>query len=394
MNELAGRNLDGYQLEEEIGRGSMGVVYRGKQIALGREVAIKVLPQSLARDSSYVARFIREARIIAGLNHPNIVQIYDAGQHHKHLYFVMEYVQGPTLASLIHLDETIPEHLATEYAAEIADALDAAYKERHVIHRDIKPENLMLNRWGKVKVMDFGLARATGYQQITVARTLVGSIYYASPEQVWGKTLDNRSDIYALGVVLYEMVCGKRPFTGRSMSELTHAITRGDLKPPSEYNPEIDPGLEAIILTALARDRELRYEEASLMARDLRALDLHQPPIPTTPILPPNRQVTRDRIVIQLPKRPQAQLPSYLTGTSETIHSPVNASAQPSSHPEDESQDAPTNPLRTVHAPKEARPATTNNTSEKTTISLAAVEPPKKRDIWSQIQRLFRSSIG
>ncbi len=178
MNELAGQSLGGYQLEEEIGHGSMGVVYRGKQIALGREVAIKVLPKMLARDASYVARFIREAQIIAGLNHPNIVQIYDAGQQSKLLYFVMEYIQGPTLSNLLHLDGTIPQHLAVEYAAQIADALDAAYRERNVIHRDVKPENLMLNRWGKVKVMDFGLARAIGHQKITVAKTLVGSIYY------------------------------------------------------------------------------------------------------------------------------------------------------------------------------------------------------------------------
>ncbi|MBA2391719.1 MAG: serine/threonine protein kinase, partial [Ktedonobacteraceae bacterium] len=228
MNELAGQSLGGYQLEEEIGHGSMGVVYRGKQIALGREVAIKVLPKMLARDASYVARFIREAQIIAGLNHPNIVQIYDAGQQSKLLYFVMEYIQGPTLSNLLHLDGTIPQHLAVEYAAQIADALDAAYRERNVIHRDVKPENLMLNRWGKVKVMDFGLARAIGHQKITVAKTLVGSIYYASPEQVWGEDLDNRSDIYALGVVLYEMVTGQRPFTGRSMPELTQAIIHGN----------------------------------------------------------------------------------------------------------------------------------------------------------------------
>ncbi len=181
MNELAGQSLGGYLLEEEIGRGSMGMVYRGRQIALGREVAIKVLPRALARDASYVARFIREAQIIAGLNHPNIVHIYDAGQQGGFLYFVMEFVQGPTIGSLLQIDTIMPQHLATEYAAQIADALDFAYKERNVIHRDIKPENLMLDRWGKIKVMDFGLARAPGHQQITVAKTLVGSIYYASP---------------------------------------------------------------------------------------------------------------------------------------------------------------------------------------------------------------------
>ncbi len=196
MNELAGQSLGGYQLEEEIGRGSMGMVYRGKQIALGREVAIKVLPRAMAKDASYVARFIREAQIIAGLNHPNIIQIYDAGQQGGLLYFVMEYVQGPTIGSLLKLDGTMPQHLAAEYASQIADALDSAYKERNVIHRDIKPENLMLDRWGKIKVMDFGLARAPGQLQITLAKTLVGSIYYASPEQVWGQTFHRASSLY------------------------------------------------------------------------------------------------------------------------------------------------------------------------------------------------------
>jgi serine/threonine-protein kinase len=319
MNELAGQSLGGYQLEEEIGRGSMGMVYRGKQIALGREVAVKVLSRALAKDASYVARFIREAQIIAGLNHPHIVQIYDAGQQNGLLYFVMEFVQGPTIANLLHLDGTIPLHFATEYAAQIAEALDAAYGERNVIHRDIKPENLMLDRWGKVKVMDFGLARATGLQRITVAKTLVGSIYYASPEQVWGQQLDNRSDIYALGVVLYEMVTGQRPFVGRSLPELTQAIISGSLRPPGTYNPEIPSELEHIILTAMSRDREQRYEQAILMARALRSLNL-KPGAPQTPdtiqsispLLPHQQQIARERVVIQPPKRPQIQPPRYI----------------------------------------------------------------------------------
>lgn len=310
MNELAGQNLGGYQLDEEIGRGSMGIVYRGKQIALGREVAIKVLSRALVSDVSYVARFIREAQIIAGLNHPNIVQIFDAGQQRNLLYFVMEYVQGPTLASLLHLDGIIPQYLAVEYAAQIADALDAAYQELHVIHRDIKPENLMLDRWGKIKVMDFGLARALGHQKITVAKTLVGSLYYASPEQVWGQTLDNRSDIYALGVVLYEMVSGRRPFAGRTLPELTQAIISSPLQPPGRFNPELAPELEQIILQAMARDRDERFEQASLVAQALRALSLKAPAQPGSAASA--RQAGRERVFMQPPKRPRAAPPRYL----------------------------------------------------------------------------------
>jgi serine/threonine-protein kinase len=380
MNELAGQCLGGYQLEKEIGRGSMGMVYRGKQIALGREVAVKVLSQALAKDASYVARFIREAQIIAGLNHPNIVQIFDAGQQNGLLYFVMEYVQGPTIASLLHLDGTIPQYLAAEYAAQIADALDSAYRELNVIHRDIKPENLMLDRWGRMKVMDFGLARATGHQKITVAKTLVGSIYYASPEQVWGHTLDNRSDIYALGAVLYEMVSGHRPFVGRSLPELTQTIVSSPLRPPSTYNPELSPELERIILAAMARDRNERYEQAILMARDLRALNLQAPDHPSfdmAPSLQPTMHTTgrrpaREKAVMHPPKRPQIQPPRYFdqentqplpgeTSVSAPLTSAQQQQVAPEAPPVKESgidTEGPTGPLgqASPHQPSARRP--------------------------------------
>ncbi len=398
MNELAGQCLGGYELEEEIGRGSMGMVYRGKQIALGREVAVKVLPQSLAKDASYVARFIREAQIIAGLNHPNIVQIYDAGQQNRLLYFVMEYVQGPTLANLLQLDTTIPQYLATEYAAQIADALDVAYRERHVIHRDIKPENLMLDRWGRIKVMDFGLARAVGLQKITVARTLVGSLYYSSPEQVWGQELDNRSDIYALGVVLYEMVTGQRPFTGRSLPELTHTITNGELRPPSKLNPEIVPGLETIILRAMARDRNHRYAEARLMAQELRALHL-QPPAtatgtangsPTSGTRSPIRSRGREPIVIHPPKRPQAQRPRYIdedipfsptheaqsSRQKQSPLSPIPVSAAPITPP----------PASTIDTEGPTRPLPSPEAEQKHSRGAEATDKGSRKSIW---QRMF-----
>ncbi len=393
MNELAGQSLGGYQLEEEIGHGSMGVVYRGKQIALGREVAIKVLPMGLARDTSYVARFIREAQIIAGLNHPNIVHIYDAGQQNKLLYFVMEYVQGPTLSNLIYLDGTIPQHLVLEYGAQIADALDAAYKERDVIHRDIKPENLMLNRWGKIKVMDFGLARATGHQPITVAKTLVGSIYYASPEQIWGNSLDNRSDVYALGVVLYEMITGQRPFMGRSMPELTQAIIAGSVQAPSTLNEEITPELERIILTAMARDREERYEDAGLMARDLRTLLIRPPATPLSFQTADDlllRQGQRERVAVQPPKRPNAHRPTY-----ENVVVPLppppedgNISSLLASLPEDHTQRDPDRPTLPMIVSKSPVPLEQQETIK--TISTPLEKT--KRTFWHQLHRLFKVS--
>lgn len=382
MNELAGQSLGGYQLEEEIGHGSMGVVYRGKQIALGREVAIKVLPKALARDSSYIARFIREAQIIAGLNHPNIVHIYDAGQQNKLLYFVMEYVQGPTLASLLYLDGAIPQHLAAEYAAQIAEALDVAYKERNVIHRDIKPENLMLDRWGKIKVMDFGLARALGHQPITVAKTLVGSIYYASPEQIWGYTLDNRSDIYALGVVLYEMVAGQRPFTGRTMPELTQNIVGGPLRPSGTLIEDLSPDLERIILTAMARDREQRYEDAGLMARDLRALRLtpHTPHSIPTPDA--SLRTTRERVVVQPPKRPQAQRLNYENIEPASIsEEPVAPQKTEKPQQNHKMMDVPTIPL--------ASPVLPLSPVKKQTAHAANT----KRTLWGRLRRFLGSRI-
>lgn len=404
MNELAGQSLGGYLLEEEIGRGSMGMVYRGRQIALGREVAIKVLPRALARDASYVARFIREAQIIAGLNHPNIVHIYDAGQQGGFLYFVMEFVQGPTIGSLLQIDTIMPQHLAAEYAAQIADALDFAYKERNVIHRDIKPENLMLDRWGKIKVMDFGLARAPGHQQITVAKTLVGSIYYASPEQVWGQTLDNRSDIYALGVVLYEMVTGQRPFTGRTLPELTTAIVSGPLRRPGTLNAEISPDLDRIIMTAMARQRDERYEHATLMAQDLRELRLQAPGIPVVqpalngPELRGRQPGQRESIVIRPPKRPQAQRPRYPDRDREREReaTPADETADQAQRQERPLQQASpesasSHDIERIEQPEDVPTRPLNPDGVIPAIEQMPHSPETRRTLWKQFKRVFKT---
>jgi eukaryotic-like serine/threonine-protein kinase len=376
MNELAGRTLGGYTLIEEVGHGSMGVVYRGKQLALQRDVAIKVLPKALARDSTYVARFIREAQIIAGLNHPNIVQIYDAGQQQNFLYFVMEFVEGPTLSSLLHMDGMVPQHLACEYAAQIADALQYAYTERNVIHRDIKPENLMLDRWGKIKVMDFGLARAPGLQRITVAKTLVGSIYYSSPEQIWGQVLDNRSDVYALGVVLYEMVCGQRPFQGRTMPILTQNIVQGNPQPPRYHNRQVVPELEEIILMALALDRDQRYSQAVEMAQALRNLNLPHPDAHL------QQSSAMRAVAVQPPKRPSAQRPPYLDPQ------PSGASSRAMPHPQQQqSSDTFTETKKYLTTIRKDEPFIDK-------FRTAPLEEPasKNRNFWSFLRRAKRSA--
>jgi serine/threonine-protein kinase len=262
----------------------------------------------------------------------------------------------------------------------------------------------MLDRWGKIRVMDFGLARAPGHQRITVAKTLVGSIYYASPEQVWGYTLDNRSDIYALGVVLYEMVSGYRPFTGRSMLELTQAITGGALQPPRVHNPELSPELEQIILKAMARDRDQRYEDAGFMAHALRELNLKPPAhavadgtaalsASTRPYVP---LTPRERIIVHPPKRPQAQRPSYFDD-SETTQPLGDESASLLTHSPDMSSsyegqdiDGPTHPLQITQA--SAHLNTVDNQSEAST-QRPLRKVPARRTLWNQLQHLFRSPL-
>ncbi len=262
MPAFPGKRLGVYELEEELGRGAMGVVYRGRQMTLDRVVAVKVLLESLVSDESFVTRFIREARLVASLNHPNIVHVYDAGRSENLLYFAMEYISGPTVTQLLRQKGKLPIAQAVEIGAQVAAALEYAHVEARMVHRDIKPENMMLDRWGKVKVVDFGLARVAGANAITRVGTVVGSLYYVSPEQLLGRQLDGRADVYALGVALYEMITGKRPFVGKNLAELSRAILMGPLEEPSKLDSSIPASLDAILLKALARDRDQRYSSA------------------------------------------------------------------------------------------------------------------------------------
>jgi serine/threonine-protein kinase len=192
----------------------------------------------------------------------------------------MEYVPGPTIRSLLTLDGRLPPHLAVEYTAQAAEALDMAYQESHVMHRNLTPTNLMLDWWGRVKVMDFGLARVPGLPPMTTASTLLTSIAYASPEHLQGRSLDHRSDVYALGVMLYEMLTGSPPFVGRTPQEMVQAILAGPSLFPTHLFPALSPAFPQILVTALAVNRDARFAEAGVMAKALRELRLLVPSAP------------------------------------------------------------------------------------------------------------------
>lgn len=272
MASLVGQRLGAYLLIAEIGRGSMGVVYQAQHSGTGQTAAVKVLLESLTEDQSFVTRFTREARIVQALHHPNIVRLYDTGHDHGHLYFAMEYFAGQTAGQMLKQRGRIEVGAVIEIAAQTADALHYAHVNGHLVHRDIKPENLLVDRWCRVKVLDFGLARIEGVQSITKVGTVVGSLYYVSVEQLLGRQIDGRADVYSLGVSMYEMLTGRRPYRGRTLSEMTEAIVSGKAPAPSQLEPSVPPALEAIIYRAMARDLDRRYGSADELHRDLRAL--------------------------------------------------------------------------------------------------------------------------
>ncbi len=285
-----------YEIGGVLGRGGMAEVHRGRDLRLGREVAVKVLRSDLARDPSFQVRFRREAQAAASLNHPSIVAVYDTGEDRTASgatpYIVMEYVEGETLRDVLRRQGRIEPRRAMELAADICSALDFSHRNG-IVHRDVKPGNVMITPQGTVKVMDFGIARAVSDSAATMTSTaaVIGTAQYLSPEQARGEGVDARSDVYSLGCLLYELVTGAPPFTGDSPVSVAYQHVREDPRLPSSINREIPPELDAILLKAMSKNPANRYQSAAEMRNDLlRALAGQR--VEATPVMGEDERTT------------------------------------------------------------------------------------------------------
>ncbi|MCL4253523.1 MAG: serine/threonine protein kinase, partial [Anaerolineae bacterium] len=254
-----------YEILEKIGIGGMATVYKAHQRKLDRSVAVKIMHQTIAQDENFLARFEREARIIAKLDHPYIVPIYDYDTYENQPYLVMKYVDGQTLKALLRQGPVQPKEVL-RIVERVGSALQYAH-EHGILHRDIKPSNIMLDNRGEVYLMDFGLARITQSGESTMsADVMLGTPHYISPEQAQGnKDLDSRTDVYSLGVVLYELVTGRVPFMGDTSYAIVHAQITERPPSPREINPNIPPSVEAVLLRALAKNRDDRYQSVKAL---------------------------------------------------------------------------------------------------------------------------------
>ncbi|WP_433228458.1 Stk1 family PASTA domain-containing Ser/Thr kinase [Actinomadura formosensis] len=271
-----------YELDTVIGRGGMAEVYRARDLRLDRVVAVKTLRSDLARDPTFQARFRREAQSAASLNHPSVIAVYDTGEDMigdtSIPYIVMEYVDGSTLRDLLRENRALLPEKALEITDGILCALDYSHRGG-IVHRDIKPANVMLTRQHEVKVMDFGIARAMADSAATMTQTaqVIGTAQYLSPEQARGERVDARSDIYSTGCVLYELLTGKPPFTGDSPVAIAYQHVREEPVPPSQVDPQIPQWADAIVLKAMAKDADHRYQNATEFRQEIQRVLQGQP---------------------------------------------------------------------------------------------------------------------
>ncbi len=269
MNQYIGKRLDGrYEILELIGIGGMADVYLADDITTGRKVAVKILKEEYLTNEDFKRRFRNESKAIALLSHPNIVKIYDVSFGERVQFIVMEYVPGITLKEYIQQQGKVGWKETVHFTVQILRALQHAH-DNGIVHRDVKPQNVMLLQDGTVKVMDFGIARFARENGRTISEKAIGSVHYISPEQARGEVADERSDIYSVGIVMYELLTGQLPFDGESPVAIALKQMQAEAKRPREINPDIPEGLEEIVMRAMQKDPDLRYQSASEMLRDI-----------------------------------------------------------------------------------------------------------------------------
>jgi predicted Ser/Thr protein kinase len=274
---MIGSTIRQYKIVEKLGEGGMGEVYLAEDAELKRKVALKFLPEQYASDPEALARFKREAQTAAGLHHPNIVTVYEVGQHQGRPYIAMAYVEGEPLTDIITRKEFTVDR-AIDIASQICDGLNNAHGAG-IVHRDIKPDNILVDKDGRVKILDFGLAKLGGVSRITGELSTMGTIFYMSPEQTQGSELDNRSDLFSLGAVLYEMLAGRPPFAGEHTAAVIYSITNEEPRPLSQFYQRVPRAMEHVVSKALEKKPADRYQSAAEFAEDLERVKAGMAPV-------------------------------------------------------------------------------------------------------------------